>query len=102
MVAEGVVVPDDEGGKPRSYYVPVSHQIKTLLKREVRLFVNSPGKQVARIVQCAIIATLCGALFFNLPQTFPSGVNNRTGIIFFGLIFIAMGALSSVPDLFLK
>jgi hypothetical protein len=49
----------------------------------------------------AMIGTICGALFFNLPLT-TGGIFSRAGLIYFMMLFAGMSVFATVPEMMQK
>jgi hypothetical protein len=95
--------------------VPISHQAKVLIGREFALIKNDPGIHIGRVmrfgdecsvvvadpVRFAIIGTICGALYFDLPLS-TSGIFSRAGLIYFILLFAGMSVFATVPAMMEK
>jgi hypothetical protein len=70
-------------------------QFALLAQRSARNIIREPLTSLVRAVQSVVMAVVTGLIFLRLGYSFTD-VQNRTGVLFFMMMFYSFNSMSSV------
>eukprot|EP01133_Synstelium_polycarpum_P008978 gene8978-10529_t len=83
----------------QTYPTALAYQIQLTSIRAFKMLVSNPVVVRMRIMKSIVMGLILGSLFWNLGETQTDG-NNRSGLIFFALLFVFFGGFGAITVLF--
>ncbi|KAK2489481.1 hypothetical protein MC885_011514 [Smutsia gigantea] len=68
--------------KKITYATSFCHQLRWISKRSFKNFLGNPQASVAQLIVTVILGLVIGAIFYDLKND-PTGIQNRSGVLFF-------------------
>ncbi|KAM9966535.1 hypothetical protein ACTFIR_006755 [Dictyostelium discoideum] len=81
------------------YPTPLSYQIRLASIRAFKMLISSQVAVRMRIIKSIVMGLILGSLFYGLDLNQTDG-NNRSGLIFFSLLFIVFSGMGAIAILF--
>eukprot|EP01132_Coremiostelium_polycephalum_P000972 gene972-1237_t len=88
----------DSVGLPK-YPTGLQYQIHLTSMRAFKMLISNPVVVRMRIIKSIVMGLILGSLYWNLSSSQADG-NNRSGLIFFSLLFVIFGGMGAITILF--
>ncbi|XP_055027065.2 broad substrate specificity ATP-binding cassette transporter ABCG2c isoform X1 [Misgurnus anguillicaudatus] len=88
-------------GDRASYVTPFYYQLLLVSGRTVKNILRNPQTSYAQLFLNIFFGILVGLIYYQIPNTLPEAIQNRTGAFFFLVINMVFGNLSAV-ELFIS
>ncbi|GAM17118.1 hypothetical protein SAMD00019534_002930 [Acytostelium subglobosum LB1] len=81
------------------YSTPMHYQIRLTTQRAFKMLVSNPISLRVRVAKSIVMGLILGSLYYQMGLTQTDG-NNRSGLIFFALLFVVFGGFGAITVLF--
>jgi len=88
---------DSEGSS--RYPTSLNYQVHLTSLRAFKMLISNPVAVRMRVIKSIVMGLILGSLFYGLDATQTDG-NNRSGLIFFSLLFIVFSGMGAISVLF--
>ncbi|XP_032417811.1 broad substrate specificity ATP-binding cassette transporter ABCG2b isoform X1 [Xiphophorus hellerii] len=92
---------DNRKGEAANYNTSFLYQMRVVCGRTMLNLLRNPQTSYAQLALNIFFAILVGLIYYQMPQTLPEGLQNRSGAFFFLIINMVFGNLSAV-ELFIN
>uniref|UniRef100_A0A3B5LC41 ABC transporter domain-containing protein n=1 Tax=Xiphophorus couchianus TaxID=32473 RepID=A0A3B5LC41_9TELE len=98
---ESITDMDNRKEEAANYNTSFLYQMRVVCGRTVLNLLRNPQTSYAQLALNIFFAILVGLIYYQMPQTLPEGLQNRSGAFFFLIINMVFGNLSAV-ELFIN
>ncbi|XP_055335659.1 broad substrate specificity ATP-binding cassette transporter ABCG2-like [Paramacrobiotus metropolitanus] len=92
---------EENSGHRAGYKTSFARQIAIVSGRTVKNLIRNPQTSILQLVIMVVFGAIVGAIYWQVDQSYPAGLQNRYGAFFFIIMNLVFGNLDAV-ELFVK